>query len=193
MAIAARCFAVPLFLISMAVYSYASACYLAIIEGTASGFDKIDDWPTGLWKEWFWTLPSTAGMLGAALMAGAAFGRFMTYTSWTPTLVITFFLYPILQFSVVENGSLMDPLSVPVWKSLRRVWWAWLIFYVMTASGILLLSLVVGVFFLISPIAAVAVAGVLECAFIFMYARLLGRLAWCALKYGDLAGDEESD
>jgi hypothetical protein len=191
MGIAVRCFALPLFLISLIVYSYASACFLAIIEGTASGYDKIDDWPTGLWKDWFWTLPSTVGMLVAALMVGSAIGRFMTDTSWVPTLVITFFLYPILQFSVVENGSLLDPVSVPVWKSLRRVWWAWLIFYAVTASGIVLLSLVVGVFFLVSPITGIAVAGVLECACIFLYARLLGRVAWCALKYGDLAGDED--
>ena len=191
MGIAARCFALPLFLISLLVYSYASACFLAILEGTASGYDKIEDWPTGLWREWFWTLPSTVGMLVAALMVGAAIGRFMTDTSWAPTLIIAFFLYPILQFSVVENGSLMDPVSVPVWRSLRRVWWAWLIFYVATAAGIVLLALVVGVFFLVDPVVGVAVAGVLECACLFMYARLLGRLAWCALKYGDLAGDAD--
>lgn len=194
MGIAARCFAMPLFLISLLVYSYASACYMVIIEGTSSGYNKIDDWPTGFWKDWFWTLPSTVGMLAAALMVGATIGRFMTDTSWTPTLVIAFFLYPILQFSVVENGSLIDPVSIPVWKSLYKVWWAWLIFYVVTASGIVLLALVVAaVFFLVSPIAGIAVGGVLECACLFMYARLLGRLAWCALKYGDLAGDEDKE
>jgi len=191
MGLAVRCFAPPLFLISVVVYSYASACYLSIIEGTASGYDKIDDWPTGLWKEWFWTLPSTAGMLGAAMMVGAAIGRFLTYESWWPTLVITYFLYPILQFSVVENGSLMDPVSAPVWKSLYRVWWAWAIFYAMTAAGIVLFSLVVAVFFLVSPVTGIAVAGVLECACFFLYARLLGRVAWCALEYGDLADDAD--
>jgi hypothetical protein len=186
MGIAARCFALPLFFISVLVYSYASACFLAILTGTATGYDKIDDWPTGLWKDWFWTLPSTVGMLAAAIMLGSFIGGFLMPTSWRPTIIITFFVYPILQFSVVENGSLMNPVSVPVWRSFRTVWWAWLIFYAVTAAGVILFYVVIRLSMLISPVAGVAAGSILECACFFLYARLLGRLAWCALKYGDL-------
>ncbi len=185
----ARWISLPIILIAIFSCSYVSACFLAIMEGTAGGRDKIEDWPTGLWREWFWSMPSTFGMLGAAVLLGAAFGRVISDQSWLSTLIVTFFVYPFFQFSAVETGSPLYPISVPVLKSFRRVWWAWLVFYVETGVGGGLFLLVVVVCFLRFPFTTVILFAPLVGAAIFLYARLLGRLAWCALKYGNLSSD----
>jgi hypothetical protein len=108
--------------------------------------------------------------------------------------VIAFLLYPIVLLSSLEANSPYSPLTLPILKSLKTVGWAWGVFYGLS-FGLMLAWLPILVWtidqsgltqfltmFVIAPLAA---------GWWFLYARLLGRLAWRAAL--EFAEDEESE
>ncbi len=167
-------------MVVMLAGSYASACYLWIVQQTADGYDRIDDWELGDWREWPMTLVETGPMFcisasvgGALACAVGAPGEgviiLSSFTLWA--------LYPVLLLSVLESGSSI-PWSPPTLRSLRDVSRGWLVFYL--ESGLLMGAWLIPVatLFMLQPFLVVFVAGPPLGAAIMIHARMLGRLAW---------------
>jgi hypothetical protein len=184
MLIGARCFALPVFLISMISFSYTSVCCLAVIETTAEGYDDVVDWPSGFWRDWFWTLLPALGMLALAMAIGTIFAEIANVSSWLPSVLAVYFLFPIFVLSAIEAGSPMAVVSWTVLRNMAPVWWGWLLFYVETGALFLLWLAPTVVAFFFEPFVTVLVAGPFFAALVLIYARLLGRLAWCIVEYG---------
>jgi hypothetical protein len=188
--VAARCLAFPSLWLTAFPLGYLSVCCLSVLEQTSHGYDKITDWSVGEWREWLWSLGYTLGALAPALLVGAAVGTLFSFTgSWVPLWLITFLSYPILLLSALDNGSILAPLSMPMLRSLRQLWWGWLIFYGETGIMLVGLLLLLFVLFPVNPFMAVAVTTPPTVAFMLLYARLLGRLVWCI---GQVQGDKAS-
>ncbi len=179
--LAARCFAGPIAWIVLLSTSYTSGCFLAVVQGTSEGYDVIDDWPYGDWREWVWSLRYTAVALVFTLLVAAGVGWLTSLAgTWIPAFAAGFFVYPILLLSALETGSPLSLYSRPVLGSLKSLWWGWAIVY--AESGLLLAAWTWYVLaeFPWAPFRTVAVAGPLLAAILLIYARLLGRLVWRA-------------
>lgn len=176
--LAFRCFVLPVFFIIAFSCSYASAACLVITQVTSDGYDGVDDWPTGDWREWAWSMTYTAGMFVLALMIAWGIQALVPYGWPIPLLGSIIVFYPILLLSALESGSPANPISKPVLESLLLVWWAWLIVIVESAVmlGAWLLFTVLA--FQQAPWLAPVLAAPLLAAGLMIYARLLGRLAW---------------
>lgn len=174
-------FALPLLWITIFTLGYSSDCCLCVLESTAYGHDKIDQWPEGGWREWFpkllylmWVgaLPTVvcSGIGRLAQMGGLPY--------WPVMLGALFVLYPIVLLSALEANSVWVPLTLPIIKSLFVLWWAWLLVYVL--SGAILTGL--GALLLYGlprrEYETIIAFAPLLAASLLIYARLLGRLAW---------------
>lgn len=162
----------------------ASASLLTVLQETAHGVDAIEDWPDAMFLDWmfqgFFLLTSTV----ASMMPGLAIAWALGYTSLAKGALLaasSFAFYPIILLSMLEADSPIMPWSPPILASLFRKWWAWAIFYLETA--VLLVAIEVldllaarsGRLSLVLIMVPVAVAG------LFVYFRLLGRLALCCV------------
>lgn len=174
-------FLMPIIWITFFTLSYTAACGLCVLESTAAGLDRIEAWPEPHWKDWMGQL-LYLGWIGAiplvvsyglARVLGLAGAR----VEWTVPGIL-FVLYPIALMSALEANSIWVPLTLPILKSVFQWWWAWSMFYLLTG-------------FLTAGLAAILVysessshewfllaLGPLGAAAVFIYFRLLGRLAW---------------
>lgn len=178
---AAYAFCFPFFWISLWTISYTAACSLAIVEQTAGGNDTMGDWPEPQWTGWLLelmhllvpALEAGAVAYGVALVVNLAAGHF-----WTPLLATMYVLFPIVWLSSLEADSTIFPFSVPILKSLGRLWWGWLLFY---AEAAVLLVFWPGLLVLGAPwypFETATATGPILAAVVLIYMRLLGRLAW---------------
>jgi len=160
-------------------------CLLTVIVDTAAGADRIENWPEAVFLDWacdaFFVVNSlalsTAVALGIDLMLQAA------GLSDPPTLAAGMFvLFPIVLLSMLETDSPLKPLSVPVWCSLWRNAGAWLVFYLETALLTASIGVLLSLSFHVSIVVGLPVAAVLLVGASMIYARLLGRLAWCCTR-----------
>jgi hypothetical protein len=111
--------------------------------------------------------------------------------SLVPLAVVPFVLYPVMLLSALESGSPAVPYSPHIFRSLKTVWWAWLALYLQ--SGVLFavwLWLTVE-FFPDQPFGTLAIAAPALAAITLIYARLLGRLVWCAKRASEMSPEEE--
>jgi hypothetical protein len=157
----------------------------AILEETAYGGDAVQNWPAFDWKGWIATFFFVAIVLGEAAALSYLLAVPRLFGSPLPAVVLAFLLFPIFLLSALENDNLV-PIAMPVLRSFKTIWWAWWLFYMETGlllvfwAGVTLAGLIV------QPYLSVFVSGPLLAAIIMIYARLLGRLTWCA-------SQEESD
>ncbi len=160
--------------------SYMSACYLWIVQQTADGYDRIEDWELGEWREWPVTLVATGPMFCLSLSVGGAVAWLAGASGEAAILfssVTLWVLYPVLLLSVLESGSSI-PWSPATLRSLHDVNRGWFAFYL--ESGLLMAAWLIPVvaLFMLQPFLVVFVAGPPLGAAIMIHARLLGRLAW---------------
>jgi len=190
MGMAVRAFGPAVLLVGTFCLSYTSACFSTIIEQTAEGGERIEQWPSGLWRDWFWTMPFTLGMLLPPLVVVAILARLAGVESDWPYAVAAWLAYPVLLLSALESGSPLAPASAVVLRSLRSVWWGWAVVYAVSAAMGLAWYGAVRETFPYRPFAATLLAAPAATAALFIYARLLGRLMWCAGQR-ELDGDDE--
>jgi hypothetical protein len=178
-------FGFAVFLIFMLVASFTSASFMLVIEQTAQGTDVVEEWPTGLWRDWFWTLPITVGLLVPPAVVIDLLRRGLGAQSWLPFLPLVFFLYPFLLASALDNGSPLTPFSKNVLRSLKSVWWAWAtVFAVSIAMTVAWAALFVSSF-PYQPWGTVAAMVPLLPGMMLLYARMIGRLLLCARMHDD--------
>ncbi|NUQ62219.1 MAG: hypothetical protein HUU20_07010 [Pirellulales bacterium] len=165
--------------------SYLSGCFLAIIEGTAGGYDEITDWPKGDWRDYFFSLGYPVGMLVLAALVGTAAYWLTFRQSYAVPVVVGFLVYPFFLLSAMESGSVLGFISRPILRTCIDLWWGWIIVYTITAAmfaGWLAWALY---FFPYEGFFTAGVSGPILAAILFIYARLLGRLAWWAQKVAE--------
>ncbi|NLE39619.1 MAG: hypothetical protein GX621_16490 [Pirellulaceae bacterium] len=174
----ARLIGLPTCAAALLTFSYAAACCLTIVEDTFNGWDVVEEWPDLEWKEWVWSFTCMVTLTLQALLVGLvaelAFGAAVPW------------LFPIgtlIAFPFIVLGSLGAEAWVPMaigrcLLSLRRLWWAWALFYLETTP------LIVGWFILsavglvrLLPFTVPFFSAPLLAFVVLVYARLLGRLA----------------
>lgn len=173
----------PSFWIVFWTLSYTSACGMTILEGTGSGQVVIDEWPEPDWREWGVNLMYVAflGLVAqgiSLLMEPVA--QFLP-APWLVSLVQVHLIYPIILLSALESGSIMWPVSVPLYQTLWSHGRYWVSYYLLAGalSAVYVTAVVFSIMF--ESILCALWMGPLTAAFLFIQARLLGRLGWRVL------------
>ncbi|MCU0978079.1 MAG: hypothetical protein MUF25_02810 [Pirellulaceae bacterium] len=162
----------------------AAASCLAILQDTASGRDKIENWPGIQILDWMMDVFYVVNALLTAALPGLFLGGTLMCMGGKVGSAIyggafsSIALFPLFLISMVTEGSAFSLACPDVWGTVwtQPRWWGK--FYLLSAAlGLVLLVLgritVGSGFFLQGLCSAVAVAAVM------VYFRLLGRLAWC--------------
>jgi hypothetical protein len=131
----------------------------------------------GGWREWFWTLPSTVGMLGIAAAFGWGLSFLVPASMWITVGLSLVLVYPVLQLSTLETGSPLAPVSLMVARSLVQRPVVWLAFYAVSLAMIGAICVVARVAWHDPPIITMFIMGPLVTVALFFYAWLLGQLA----------------
>jgi hypothetical protein len=168
---------VPVGSITIAALSYTAVMYLHVVQQTAEGFDAIDDWPASGWLEWFWTLPSTLGVVGMAALVGWIFSSLLFRGSRIPIVAALLILYPVLQLCVLDSGSTIMPLSRRILRTFATHPVPWAIFYAMSLSLLGAFGFLCWLTFVDPPYVTMLFLAPVSATLILIYARLLGRLA----------------
>ncbi|MFO0897582.1 MAG: hypothetical protein U0836_09180 [Pirellulales bacterium] len=187
-------------------YVFGPAILLAIFQDTAAGNDNVETWPDGPWIDtaleglYIVCALATAGIVSAGLWEAARFSGIGNAWAATLTGLVGFVAFPVFLLSMIEQGSMLMPVSGPVWGSLISGWKWWAVFLIESllldfAVGNVVLAIVrrlpeTGIGAL--QMTALAAVAALFVAFLIIYFRLLGRLAWCCEEVLSLkAADEE--
>ncbi|WP_166828768.1 MFS transporter [Thalassoroseus pseudoceratinae] len=185
--------AMPTFWILMGALAYAASGGLCILIETASGSDRIDEWPERDWKEWAGSLVFVVFQLFVANVMAFFLGRLIGMflgTPWAWTAFAFLLIAPVVLLSSLEANHPLTPLTVPILRTLIFYPQGWLLFHLVTGGWVLGMALV-GEALLAYPFFAAFLLGPMLAAFLMVYPRMLGRLAWGASTM--LATDDESD
>jgi hypothetical protein len=189
------CFGIAAFFAVLFSLSYLAACFMDITVNAAYNIDKAHEWPDPNWRERVLVLVrlmwvGTIVVLLTSAMAGVS--SFFVDIFLPTCLVLTFLLFPIVLLGALEADSFFWPVSGPVFRSLRTAWQAWILFYFLTAILWGANEVITRVLFDASPFLMPLVAGPLFAAAVFIYGRLLGRLAWFILRKTDTDQDHKA-
>jgi hypothetical protein len=174
----------------------ASGVLLSVLQDSAAGNSRIENWPDAVWLDWigdsFYLIVSGVFSAGIGLAVVWVCGQ-MGVRTWVPLVVCPFVFFPVLLLSTLETQSPLLPFSPIVLRSMLRSWSTWAAFYFETAfvvvvpAGLLGLTTAlrysgdfgsIGGQVFVLLISATAVSVVVAA---MVYFRLLGRLAWvCA-------------
>ena len=169
-------------LLGLSYLALASVCWLAIVQDTANGMDKIQQWPGPNFLDWMLDSFYLVNGLFVSAVPGILLGYLLsdggTGGSWVATLlgtVIAFGLFPVLLLSALDTGTPWGLWSRTVVESLIRHKAITIQFFLGSAAlvpvGLVFLMFMVQPWLLVSLFGA---AGLNATAMI--YFRLLGRL-----------------
>ncbi|HVC94958.1 MAG TPA: hypothetical protein VND64_14780 [Pirellulales bacterium] len=163
--------------------SYASACFMVIVQDTGSGNDEVTNWYEGDWRERLgpmaYTLLQLALAGAAAALVGLPVGR-----AWGPvvaravSLSLTAAVFPVLLLSALEADQPLRPYSPVILRSLLKLWTAWAMVYLEGALVMVVALAVTIAAVLWNPFLGALVGCPLGATALFILARLIGRLAW---------------
>jgi hypothetical protein len=174
--IVGRIVALPAGVLTAAVWAYVSVCYLGVIESTATGHTNVDSL-SGDWREWFWTLPASLGMLAISAAFGWIISLVLPVNVWLLIALSVLLTFPIFQLSSLETGSPLAPLSIPVLRSLFKHPIAWFVLYAISFAVVNLLWLIGRWAWNDPPYSTMLIMGPIVTVALFFYAWLLGQLA----------------
>jgi len=162
----------------------ASACCVVIIQETANGYDKMEQWPGLNIGDWMMDALYVFNSLFASVAVGVLPCLLVATTEATMLVgaVTGTALFPVFVLSAMEEGSPLGFASRPMWQSLRTASQIWLKFYLLSVA--LAFGGILAVYLLTVSLAGAG--GFLYGAFFsailvaigMIYCRLLGRLAW---------------
>jgi DNA-directed RNA polymerase subunit RPC12/RpoP len=165
----------------VAWFGVASALALAIVRDTASGCDKVQNWPGLGFIDWLTDPLYILFSLGASFLPGVALNYLLEWCDLSSPLILpasVFVLYPFVLMSMLETGS---PLGAVSWPVCQTLWWAgrgWVAFYLTAAWLLAIAGVVAAAAFSAGAIFGGFAALAIESAVWLIYFRLLGRLAW---------------
>jgi len=166
--------------------------FLFLVMSISSGQDEWD-WPElGIFDR----MMEALFLVIALALSLVPFGIMATIDQWIaiPLLGITFFAFPVIYLSMLDQGSIVTPWSSMIVSSLFKLPGKWLLFYLATfvlVSAILATGAAIFFFAGIDRLAYIALpGGVLLVGGTLIYALWLGRISW---EIGALHADEQDD
>ena len=160
-------------------FGYVTSALLTTIEATGNGYDVIEEWGSNDFKDW----PPTLIPIGFAL--AYAGGLAYVFYSGSEGLWLAggvgIVALPVVLLSMLELDSWLIPLSSTILRTLRLVWWAWLIVWIESIAMWGLVAIAFAWLLQQSIIYPVALAPLIAAA-VLIYGRMLGRLAWLGSK-----------
>lgn len=167
--------------------SYASTCLLDITVNAAYNCDKLHDWPSQDWVErvaYFFCFLFLCSVSAIPAYAVAEASMLATGIFW-PVLV-TFMLasFPLLFLSALEADSFFWPFSSAIFGSFGQLTGTWIAFYILSTVLFAGCSVATVLTFEHLQYSTPLVAGPLWAATLFIYGRLLGRMAWLIMQRG---------
>jgi DNA-directed RNA polymerase subunit RPC12/RpoP len=152
---------------------------ITTITESSEGNAQISRWPTPVFTEWLGELAYLviAGCAGA--VPGGLIAQFSAANSPQRALWIAgslWLCFPVAMLSQLDISSPFAVLSGTVLTSLARCPFSWLLFYVET--GLLATVCVLATVFAGQLVLVLTLVIPLSIVAVFLYARLLGRLAW---------------
>jgi hypothetical protein len=180
-------------LLGLSYLALASVCWLAIVQDTAIGLDRIEQWPGPNFLDWIFDSFYLWSSLFLSLLPGVLLGYMRgaggTGVSAVATvlgLILAFGLFPIMLLSALDSGTPLGVWSNSLVGNLIRHKSTTKRFFlgaaVLAAGALVSLVFAVQPWFLVSLFGAVAFN-----AIAMIYFRLLGRLA------GLLGSDQPDD
>jgi hypothetical protein len=175
-------FALVAFVVGLFALSYAASCLIDITVNTSYNHDKADDWPDEEWRDRLLNLLRVGYFLSLTAVPAAFIASFFSLFPIGPHLfkavfaVVTFVIFPIVFLAALEAGGIL-PLSPATWRSLKFARQGWLVFY--GISSVLIAIVIVAALLAISKMEmwAPVVFCPIVAAALFVYGRLLGKLA----------------
>ena len=172
---------------------------LTILLETASGNDRMENWPNvSFFLEWIGNLFHIFNSAALSVVLGLGLDWLLPNLLGAReiTVAITvFFLFPIFLLCTLETDSAFLPVSSVVLASLGRQCLAWLAFF--AQSGSLLTAAAALVYYLgpqLDMRLAIPLAALLFSAVVMIYFRLLGRLAfYCTVEVKEEEEEEVKD
>lgn len=173
-------------MVGVCVLAYAARCVLVIVQETGLGQDEIV-WPNEPMQDWLGHAVQFVELLGIWLAPSALAARLLRHV-WLPedgalrVLLLAgpglWLFFPIGLLSSLSAESRWVPFRWAIFARFLRVAPAAMIFYFVTA--LLLSGAVVPWYYALfaDKAALLPVAAAVGAAVLFLYARLLGRLAW---------------
>lgn len=154
--------------------------FLFLVMSISSGLDEWD-WPElGIFDR----MMEALFLVIALMISLVPFGIMATIDQWSavPLLAITFFAFPIVYLSMLDQGSVVTPWSSMIFSSLFKTPGKWLLFYLATfvlISAILAVGGAIFFFAQFERIAYIALpCGVMLVGGTLIYGLWLGRLSW---------------
>ncbi|MCS7468962.1 hypothetical protein NZK35_20100 [Stieleria sp. ICT_E10.1] len=160
-------------------FSLAMTCGLAIVHAVANGSRTVEDWPTIDLYAWL----ESCLIVGAALVCSVTPALFLA-TLFSSRALVTVGLmlfgahlvFPYVVLSILDNQTVMAPISLDVLRGFKRSRQECRVFYV--AAGATLAAPLV-YFWFAPPEPLYAGIGAALCVVIaFLYAAMLGRFAY---------------
>ncbi|MBI1310703.1 hypothetical protein GC176_05295 [bacterium] len=181
--------------IAFAVWSmaYASSCLMSILHDTSAGLDRVEGWPDGGVFDWMSDLLAVGYLFlvsgFVSLIPAKALEPLIGFQS-PLVLVVQAFVFPIALVGGLDAESIWLPWSGTVVRSLKTIPRDWLIFYGLTlvVAGVgngFLLACLIKSYWLFGVMLGPVLAS--QC---FIFARLIGRLAW---RIGETAVPDDDD
>lgn len=171
---------------------FAASCSHFILQETAAGVHVLEDWPAEGWRDGIFDAALILWLHATSGFFCYVFGRIvqeLTGSLMPPLLALHVLLFPLTLIFSMDSESAWFPYSGIAMRSLKRLARTWFQFYVV--SGIFLL-VTCGVYTLLAvrePFAACLVLGPFAGTVVFIYSRLVGRMAW---KISEDASEQEA-
>lgn len=159
----------------------ASAICLIVLQETSEGNDRIENWLDPVFVDWvFDGLVMLAALLYSMAVASAVAQILMAagLPGWTLVPVVVVLAFPFLLLSVLETGSIWNPFSGKVCRSVSAAWSTWVLFYMETIVLVTAAVVVACLAMSFAGLSGVALAAPVLVAATLLYFRLLGRLAY---------------
>jgi hypothetical protein len=153
------------------------ASFVVIVNETASGNDRIQEWPDVVFLDWMLDAGFLVNSLALAAVPGAGLAWLAPGNGRLYLGISIVVGFPVIFLSMLERGSCIAPWSTAILRSLGTGCRGWTIFYLETALGI---AAAVVLTLWISPTLGAATAWTIpfDLLILIIYGRLLGRLGW---------------
>jgi predicted Zn finger-like uncharacterized protein len=164
--------------LTMIFASIAFSCFLAVVAESSEGVKQIENWPSLL--DWFGNFFAFAVAAMVSAFPGYAISFLLPQDELIQTIVIAASVvasFPVAVLSQLDIGSIWGVLSPRVLQSMLRCPFSWLTFFLQSSviAGACIAATIFAAEFGLHPL---VVAAPLGTSAMFLYARLLGRLAW---------------
>ena len=113
-------------------------------------------------------------------------------TRWIFLGLSLYLFFPSVQMSILESDSLSTPLSQPIVASIRKEFLLWFTFYLSSFALALMVAITLAGLRLQFPTIGLMFLSALWVLALFLYFRLLGRLAWaCQVRPLEKSDEDE--